>query len=87
METSTVDTILLQPHFEEIKVQLSSDFLFFDKLPIKVIEKTAIQTNTQKGSFSLIAIPEHNNDSSSILIFDYSPMPPKSKVKKPFLKP
>jgi hypothetical protein len=87
METSTIDTILLHPHFEEIKPLFTSNFLFSDNLPVKVIEKTSIQTSTSKGSFSLIVIPQHTENTSSIAIFDYSPMPPKSKVKKPFIKP
>ena len=87
METSTIDTILLHPHFEEIKPPFSSNFLFSDKLPVKVIEKTSIQTSNSKGSFNLIVIPQYYENTSSIAIFDYSPMPPKSKIKKPSIKP
>lgn len=94
METLTVEQILVQPTFDEIRVNLRSfvdntqlklEELFSRELPIQQIKKSQAEQNNEKGSQNLVMFPITHRDLNgkstiSLVSYDYSPMPSKSKL-------
>lgn len=94
MEALTVEQMLVQPMFDEVKINLRS---FVDKrplestelsqrdLPILQIKKSQAEQNNEKGSQNLVLLPINhrgmdNRSTVSLVSLDYSPMPSKSKL-------
>lgn len=94
MEALTVEQILVQPTFDEIRINLrsfvdnrplSDEELTPGELPIQQIKKNQAEQNNEKGSQNLVLLPINHRDVDgkskiSLVSLDYSPMPSKSKL-------